>query len=495
MISRGSILLLAFSLIGCSTAPEWTRSQKRDRAFAHLAQGLDDQFRGRLEAAEGRYRLAAKLVPESPTIHKRLADALYLLGQKEQAVGYLRQAVVLTDPADTEMLLGLMSLAADNGQSAVALELAGRLAGGDDHGALEASARVYAGAGHWKRVREVFAILVANLDREARSRRLIWLGGLLHHSGRFGEAAEVYREALELPEPPARLPLDIARCEARAGRHAEALGSLDRYARQQGGLRAREALFRAKLLFLAGRVRDAETILGGLIESGREELDARMLWARQLARMAPRRALAMLDPIERRGHPEVLRYYLLRGQVEYRMGQKEAARKSWRRGARRFPESSLPMMHLAGSWQVEGELKKAREAYEVALLRQPTNGLVLHALGSFHLDATGEADLAVRYLEQALRETASISIGIDLARALLRSGRADRSLRLLGDLLGKRQDPRVWRALGVALLAVGDPNGAIRAWERGIRLDPDAFLAARIKDLRAKTACNESVKN
>jgi len=480
------LLLLLYT--GCAGTPEKTPEQRRDRAFAFVVQGVDRQLQGDNAGAERAFQAAVGLVPSSPTIHKRLAQVQLARQKRELGLGHLRAAVQATAADDVQMLVALTRLAADNGQQAIALTLAAKLARIPQAEPRELAAQVFAREGKWDQVTAVYQALVDAAVPAMRGRMLIRHADLLRRYDRNSQAAAIYGKALGLPNTPRRLPLEAARCEARAGRVEQAFALLERFAATVGELEPRETLFKAQLLFLLGRPTQAEQLLQPLLQAQQLALEVRLLWARQLARQTPEQALAMLAPLAREQEPENLGYYLLRGRLEHTLGRRERARKTWRRGALQFPESALPLIHLAGSWQSENELDLAQVAYEAALLREPTSGPVLYALGRFHLEAQGEAASAVDYLEQAVRRVSGMDVWIDLARALLRSGRHARSVALLRRLLDRRQDARIWRCLGIALLALGDRKGAVRAWQISIRLRPDAVLRSRVAALQSGSA-------
>lgn len=142
---------------------------------------------------------------------------------------------------------------------------------------------------------------------------------------------------------------------------------------------------------------------------------------------------------------------------------------------------STPHAHLVD----EGEL----DAYRTILKEDPKNVKAAMQLGNTLYDA-GRFDEAIPYYRQALAlDPTNVNVSTDLATAIYYSGHPDEALQQIDRSLA--MDPKH----GQTLFNLGiirrdgkkDRAGAVEAWERLLKLNPEYPEAARVRTLITET--------
>lgn len=148
-------------------------------------------------------------------------------------------------------------------------------------------------------------------------------------------------------------------------------------------------------------------------------------------------------------------------------------------GVNRETSTSLSADAIAARWadglraHQAGDTDRARAAYSAVIDDQPDFALARHFRARLEWDA-GETEPAARDLEVVLAGApAYLDARVDASRLALESERPALAVSLAEE--GLARDPShlgLWRALGHALLRVGDGAGAARAFERASLIDP-----------------------
>ena len=150
------------------------------------------------------------------------------------------------------------------------------------------------------------------------------------------------------------------------------------------------------------------------------------------------------------------------------------------------------MQEIVGLYQ-QGKVPEAIGLARSVMKLRPTMP-VLYEFLSYLEDQDGKSDRAIAVLEEARRrgyldERLATRLGLLYGQ----SGQARRALAVLEPLRGSA-NPDVWNALGIARATAGEPEKAIEAFERALRIDPKNAIAwqniglTRVHDNRPREA-------
>lgn len=440
------------------------QSGQMDKAGDALREVLEaepDSESARLALAEilaerGAHREAAEVLQGAPTpiegveARTRLATELYLAGELDAALEELD--ALLTEVPDSRyvrLLRGLVLSAQARNEEALAA-LAPLV--GEGPGEADLAVTVSQLLLRQERDDEAVDLLESTLGRleeegpegEARDARLA-LAQLYADLGRW-RAVEGALEPLVSGEPGATGALDARLLTADAlleqGRGDEALGLLalaaegdaSRSARERARLQAK----RAELLARMGRDREAVEILTGA--AGAEAPEAFLEVAEGLHRAG--RFQETIDPLERfvEVSPGSTPGRFLLGAAQERAGLRPDAEETFAGLLADEPDFHPALNYLGYMWIEEGEnLERAMDLVRRAVELDPDNGAYIDSLG------WGYYQLG-RYSEA--QET------------------LERAARLI-------QDATVYEHLGDVYAALGEEEGARRAYRRAMELEAD----------------------
>jgi len=359
----------------------------------------------------------------SPREHFLLAESLVHLSLHDEALAELEK-VLAAEPANAEARLEKASL----------LYLANRL--------LEARDWLAAGMSD------------GTIPGTAAAHNL--LGNAEYGLGNWDAAAEAYRRAAELQPEMAVFTQNAARALERAGKPAQAAESYRRAARQ---LFAEEAFDELSLVMPRLRALAPD-------DPERLALEGKMLYREGKIEEAQ----AILRRLEEAGTTDSAVHYLM-GLIVSGRGARAEALPRFVRAAELEPGFSLYHFRLAETLHLLG--RDPREALARARNLSPSDPWVNNLEGQLCMES-GDPAGAVGFLAAARDAAPSEEIiGLNLSEALSLAGRSAEALQALASLESAAgESARTVNQRGNLLARTGDRAGAVREYEKAIRMEP-----------------------
>jgi|GEM_PF-887662 len=436
---------------------------------------LEEQ--GKVEEARAAYEKAVAAAsdhlarnPHDATTASLLGLMYLLLGDTEQAVATLQQAVALRPNADNHYALGNAYYEAGEYEKALA-EYQAALAA--DAGHVAAAVRLGDTYDKLGRTDEAIAAYRRALALKEDADVHAYLGMLLARQGQADQAEAEYRASLRLADN-ALAHLGLAELYQRAGKADQAIAEYQAALKLDDDAGTHAAL--ARLYETEGHLEDAAREYRAAIalfgsESASEDTNRAALARVLLQLCRPDEALIALEPSlaggpgassvevlsalaaidEAQGkaaeageiyarllreNPDQPIVHYLAAWFAYRQGRLADAGKEMEQATKLAPAFSLAWSDLGYFYDLQGDLAAAKAAHERALTLMPANIHALLGLGAIALQR-GDAAQALAHFQEALRQqpeyvkaipdptqNALISAHLDLALAYERLGRA-----------------------------------------------------------------------
>jgi len=408
--------------------------------------------------------------PHDATTVSVLGLMYLLLGDTEQAVSILQQAVALRPNADNHYALGNAYYVAGAYEEALAAYQAALAA---DPAHVASAVRLGDTYDRLGRADEASAAYRRALALQDDADVHAYLAMLLARQGQIDEAVAEYQASLRLADN-ALAHLGLAELHQRAGKADQAIAELQAALRLQNDPHIRFTL--AQLYEAEGYLEDAAREYQAAIAlfgpEGPYRDNACAALARVLIRLCrPDEALTALQPslaggpgassvevlsalaavYEAQGkvaeagavyarllreNPDLPIVHYLAAWFAYRQGRLADAGKEMEQATKLAPAFSLAWSDLGYFYDLQGDLAAAKAAHERALTLMPANVHALLGLGAIALQR-GDAAQALAHFQEALRQqpeyvkaipdptqNALISAHLDLALAYERLGRA-----------------------------------------------------------------------
>jgi tetratricopeptide (TPR) repeat protein len=283
------------------------------------------------------------------------------------------------------------------------------------------------------------------------------LGNAEYGLGNWEKAVDAYRAAAdEQPDMPL-FSQNAARALERAGRKDEAV---------QMYLRA------ARILFAEEAFDELSLVVPRVRSLAPEHPEVLALEAKMLYREGrTEEASAILRRLEEEGSADSAVHYLL-GIILTSRGARAEALPRLARAAALEPDFPLYQFRLAETLHLLGS--DPREPLARARSLAPSDPWVNNLEGQLRMEA-GDTAGAVSFLTVA-RDAAPGEeiICLNLSEALARSGRGAEALEVIdGHVRGAGESARTANQRGNVLALMGDKQGAVREYEKAIRMDPE----------------------
>lgn len=151
----------------------------------------------------------------------------------------------------------------------------------------------------------------------------------------------------------------------------------------------------------------------------------------------------------------------------------DSERSLWHDAVERAPNAYRAHMHYGGALEADGDLAAALGHYRIAATLQPDVAETHYNLGNA-LRLTGQPAKARLSWERSLQQDpAYVDALLNLAASYQDEGDWDQVWSLLGRAEAAQPgSAEIWRRKGVALRLTGDVEGAQRAYERALELNP-----------------------
>ncbi len=154
-------------------------------------------------------------------------------------------------------------------------------------------------------------------------------------------------------------------------------------------------------------------------------------------------------------------------------GSNARARKFLERGLRQFPDDPDLNYNLGNLLLGEDRPKAALRCYEAVLRARPKDRRALTNAGKAAA-SLGKTDAAIDFFAQVLRlDPENALVLYNLGNAWMSKGRAKEAARVYGEAVGRAPTPELCHNYGIALLELGDTQGALNAFREMARLAPE----------------------
>ncbi len=255
------------------------------------------------------------------------------------------------------------------------------------------------------------------------------------------------------------------------------------------GVRTQLALSR----LAEGRTDEAVQELQGLVELGQDVMQTDLLLVQAyLQQKEYDKAVAAATNLTGK-HPDDPVAHNLLGSAYLAKGEDDKARSEFERALKLDPNLSPAALNLALLEFKAGNRDAARAQYEAVVQKDPANLNALLRLSSL-AEQAGQVDQAQRWLEQAWdKNPSSLPAGLALIERYQAIGLHLKAVNVARGLeAANPSHPAAQRALGLALLADGQPADALKAFRKLVELQPQtpepwhliALTLARTQDFK-----------
>lgn len=455
---------------------------------------------------------AVALEPESVDLHLELGRLYWLLGNRVN--GFERNAIaqgeeaVRIDPDNLEAHRFLASvyttLSARGRGRGEALGLAIEhhekalaLAGPDDAAEEQLSlGKLYMQAGRQQEAAEILEAYLAGDEDSVEA--LFWLSRAFADLGRLGDAVRPLQRALELSPRSFNLAEAMVDLQEQRG---DVDGAIDaaRHLLELAPDSIPNYLRLARLYRIAGdpdaalRLYDrAEALLGDQGEEVEDGSLADLRLGRIEALVEADRGQDALETIasSEARFPEDLRFPLIRGQLRYRLGDRDGGREALRllldhhpgdEGVRRAVSAAVLGL---GDFELRaGAMDRCEALLEWAIEIDPENHRALNYLGYLWADQGRNLEQSVKYIQRALRIGGESGAYLDsLGWAYYRQERYSQAEdHLVRAAQLSTDEPEIQEHLGDLYAATERPELAVEAWEKAL-----AAGATNVAEIEAK---------
>ena len=152
----------------------------------------------------------------------------------------------------------------------------------------------------------------------------------------------------------------------------------------------------------------------------------------------------------------------------------------WNRVKKLSPRAALAFNNLAIIYHHRGDKEAARREWEEAIRLVPNHPEAHNNLGVFYRSA-GRWQEAIHHFERSLKSNPEYdAAALNLAELYLRRRKTDKAEELIRQVMERtRYDARVYNGLGVVLEQKGDYRGALEAYLKSARLNPERAESLR----------------
>lgn len=448
--------------------------------LAQYYKGLGDLYlaRGLPVLAAEAYRNAISLDSWWPQPHLGLARALESMGQYEQELAHLQNAVNVA-PGYVEAQVALADFYARRGEDATALELyrATAAAHPGNPRATLALAQAWQGQQLFDEAERVYRRALALTP--GHSEAYVDLAALLLEQARYQEAEPMLLAALETNQRNMNAYMQMGILAQRQGNPQQAVEWFKRAARVRPtnqpvnlvlvDLLQRYGHYALSLTYLVDALTQQPTNLEMVLRQARAQ--------RNLGRtgdaLTTLLAAARLNLTDAELSAELGELYLAQGRAD-------AALAAYRQTIALRPDEEAYYIRLAGLWRSQAEFGQAEAILLAGLPRVNRPASVYAALADLYLQQ-GRAQDAITLLDQALAELGPVSVLVTAKGAYYESQAvqgvmADDSAEgwYRGHLLTAPNDSGVLMALGDHYLRRGKPTEAVAQFEAATAATPTA---------------------
>jgi len=222
-----------------------------------------------------------------------------------------------------------------------------------------------------------------------------------------------------------------------------------------------------------GKSDEAVRELQGLVDLGQDVLQADLLLVQAyLQQKEYDKAIAAANELVKKKPDDPVAHNLLGG-AYLAKNEDENARSAFEQALRLNPDFSTPALNLALLELKAGNRNAAQALYEKVAAKEPGNLGALLRLAGLARQA-GQGEQALRWLEQAWdKNPASLEAGLALMRQYQAAGLNLKALNVArGMEAAHPEHPAAQRALGLALLADGRPDDAVKVFRQLAELQP-----------------------
>ena len=187
-------------------------------------------------------------------------------------------------------------------------------------------------------------------------------------------------------------------------------------------------------------------------------------------------------------HPDTLDIQLRLGDAQNRMGDREAAIRTFRKARQLQPKSVPAAYGLALMLDMAGQTDQARAAYEDVLKIDPENPQALNNLAYIKADQGIDLDGALGLAQRALRGAPNDpNVRDTLGLIYVRKKLTGQALQLLRDLVSRAPEhPSYHLHLAMALYDAGDKEQAKKELATALTKKPSPIEQAKIKEFAAR---------
>lgn len=224
-----------------------------------------------------------------------------------------------------------------------------------------------------------------------------------------------------------------------------------------------------------GKAGDAVRELQGLVDLGQDVLQADLLLVQAyLQQKEFDKAIAAANELVTKKPNDPIARNLL-GAAYLAKGENEKARNEFEQALRLNPDFSTPALNLALLEVKAGNRNAAQALYEQVVTKEPGNLGALLRLAELAGQA-GQREQVLRWLEQAWdKNPASLEAGLALIGQYQAAELNVKALNVARGLeAANPEHPAAQRALGLALLADGRPDDAVKAFHKLAELQPQS---------------------
>jgi tetratricopeptide (TPR) repeat protein len=410
-------------------------------------------------AVEREHHRATYYLPVSPAARLRLAETLFASGNANAAAVQLRKALKQREGSVRERFLLAECYARLSLYPESLAEVAWVLAREPRHPeARREQANLLYLANRLPEARDALREGMEDGSIAPGSASFNLLGNAEYGLGNWGKAAEAYLRAIELQPDSSQAAVNAARALERAERSAEAV---DMYRRA------------ARLLFAEERFDELSLVIPRVRALAPEDAELRAIEGKMLYREGKRQdAHRILAELADEGSGDSAVHYLV-GLILAGEGGRERALPYLERAAGLEPSYPLYHFRLAETLHLVG--RDPWPPLERALELAPADPWANNLAGLLRMEG-GAPAAAVPFLQKALHGApAEEDIRLNLSEALSLAGDPDAALTSLDQRAGSPpESARIHNQRGNILARRADYAAAAAAYERAIRLDPDA---------------------
>lgn len=364
-------LVLGCEAFDTTTAAEQGHQRWNDvRARLKAQLAADSLAKGRLDAAERHVAEAIGLSPDDPSAHVLRAKILLERGQTAAAAEALDRAVERGgDDAQIDYLYGL--IAQRYGHFDVALAWYQRAFERDPHQAhyVVAMAEMLVAADRASEALELVRARWTDFEDNVAIRALA--GDIYIMLGRYEEAAQAYRVAVQASPNDPHLAVRLGTCLARSGSHLEAREVLSAAVEKMDPVPGSVLIELGRCHLAMNELIEARAAFRGATEINPDQPRGWSWLARTAIEaddlLTARRAAAQAARLA----PDSTEYAMLLGYVCWRQQDHSQAIRALEGVVRRAPDEALAWRLLARAREASGDIEAARECYEHLLTLHP----------------------------------------------------------------------------------------------------------------------------